>query len=58
MHMVDCDSSNDDSKEVYATKFVWSSNDKPSTCASLKPIPNMKLISLLMFLSVIGSLMS
>ena len=39
MHMVDCDSSNDDSKEVYATKFVWSSNDKPSTCASLKPIP-------------------
>ena len=25
--------------EVYAAEFVWSSNDKPSTCASLKPIP-------------------
>ena len=32
-------SSDDESKEVYATEFVWSSSDKPSTCASLKPIP-------------------
>ena len=27
------------SKEVYAAEFVWSPNDKPNTCASLKPIP-------------------
>ena len=39
MHMLDIDSSDDESKEVYAAEFVWSSNDKPSTCASLKPIP-------------------
>ena len=32
------DSSDDESKEVYAAEFVWSSDDKPSTCASLKPI--------------------
>jgi len=32
------DSSDDESKEVYATEFVWSPNDKPSTCSSLKPI--------------------
>jgi len=38
MHMLDIDSSDDESKEVYAAEFVWSSNDKPSTCASLKPI--------------------
>jgi hypothetical protein len=33
------DSSDDESSEVYPTEFVWSSNDKPSTCASLKLIP-------------------
>ena len=33
------DSSDDESNDVYASKFVWSSSDKPSTCASLKPIP-------------------
>jgi len=33
------DSSDDESKEVYAAEFVWLSNDKSSTCASLKPIP-------------------
>ena len=33
------DSSDDESKDVYAAEFVWSPNDKPSTCASLKPIP-------------------
>jgi len=32
------DSSDDESKDVYAAEFVWSPNDKPSTCASLKPI--------------------
>ena len=32
------DSSDDESKDVYAAKFVLSPNDKPSTCASLKPI--------------------
>ena len=32
------DSSDDESNDVYAAEFVWSSSDKPSTCASLKPI--------------------
>ena len=32
------DSLDDESKDVYAAKFVWSPNDKPSTCSSLKPI--------------------
>ena len=32
------DSSDDESKEVYAIEFVWSPNDKPSTCYFLKPI--------------------
>ena len=32
------DSSDDESKEVYAVEFVWSPSDKPSTCSSLKPI--------------------
>ena len=32
------DSSDDESKEVYAVEFVWSPNDKPSTCYFLKPI--------------------
>jgi len=32
------DSSDDESKEVYAAEFVWSPNDKPSTCSSLKLI--------------------
>src|SRR6185436_5767890 len=39
MHMLHGDSSDDENSEVYAAEFVWSSNDKPSTCASLKPIP-------------------
>ena len=33
------DSLDDESKDVYAAEFVWSPNNKPSTCASLKPIP-------------------
>ena len=39
MHMIHGDSSDDENSEVYAAKFVWSSSDKPSTCASLKLIP-------------------
>ena len=39
MHVLHGDSSDDENSEVYAAKFVWSSSDKPSTCASLKPIP-------------------
>jgi hypothetical protein len=31
------DYSNDESKDVYAAEFTWSSDDKPNTCASLKP---------------------
>ena len=61
VHVLHGESSNDENNEVYAAEFVWSSNDKPSTCASLKPIPKigmMRLNSLLMCLSVTGSLMS
>jgi hypothetical protein len=32
------DTSDDESGDVYATKFAWSPKDKPHTCASLKPI--------------------
>jgi hypothetical protein len=32
------DTSNDESGDVYAAKFVWSSKDKAHTCASLKLI--------------------
>ena len=39
MHMVHGDSSDDENSEVYGAEFVWSSSDKPSTCASLKMIP-------------------
>ena len=38
MHMLQGESSDDESNEVYAAEFVWSSSDKPSTCTSLKPI--------------------
>ena len=38
--MLRCDSncSDDEGKDVYATEFVWPSNDKPCTCGSVKPI--------------------
>ena len=39
MHVLHGDSSDDENNEVYAAEFVWSAIDKPSTCASLKPIP-------------------
>ena len=39
MHVLQGEPSDDEDNEVYAAEFVWSSNDKPSTCASLKPIP-------------------
>ena len=39
MHMLHGDSLDDWNSEVYAAKFVWSSSDKPITCASLKTIP-------------------
>jgi hypothetical protein len=31
------DTSDDESGDVYATEFAWSSKDKAHTCASLKP---------------------
>jgi hypothetical protein len=37
MHMLDYESSDDESKEVYVAEFTWSSDDKTNTCASLKP---------------------
>ena len=55
------DSLDDESKDVYAAEFVWSPNDKPSTCSSLKPInKNRKKRSslLLMCQSVRESLMN
>ena len=39
MHVLQGGSSDYEDNEVYAAEFVWSSNDKPITCASLKPIP-------------------
>ena len=39
IHVLNCDSSDDESNQIYVAEFVWSSNHKPSTCASLKPIP-------------------
>ena len=39
MHMIHGDSSDDENSEVYAAEFVWLSSDKPTTCASLKPVP-------------------
>ena len=39
MHVLQGEALDDEDNEVYAAEFVWSSNDKPSTCASLKPIP-------------------
>ena len=40
MQALEChsDCSDDESNKVYAAEFVWSSNDKLSTCASLKLI--------------------
>jgi hypothetical protein len=35
--MLDYESSDDESKEVYTAEFKWSSDDKANTCASLKP---------------------
>ena len=39
MHVLQGEPSDDEDNEVYAAEFVWSSNDKPSTCAFLKPNP-------------------
>ena len=61
VHVLHGESSNDENSEVYAAEFVWSSNDKPSTCSYLKPILKNRhdeVNSLLMCLSVIGFLMS
>ena len=40
VHALDCtsDCSDDESKDVYAAEFVWSSQAKPFTCSALKPI--------------------
>ena len=38
MHVLQGEPSDNEDNEVYAAEFVWSHNDKPSTCASLKPI--------------------
>jgi len=40
VYALDCNSdcSNDESNDVYATEFVWPSQDKPFTCYALKPI--------------------
>ena len=59
---VDCKSdSNDEKKEAYVAEFIWPSDAKPCSCSSLKSIPRIgknKLVSLLMFLSVIVYLMN
>ena len=38
MHVVNCDSSYEERKVVYAAQFLGSSKDKPRTCASPQPI--------------------
>jgi hypothetical protein len=61
MHMLDYESLDDESKEVYAAEFTWSSDDKANTCAYLKPAHKSRqeeVNLLLMWLSVIGSLMN
>ena len=61
MHMLHGDSSDDENSEVYGAEFVWSSSDKPSTCASLKLIPKNRHEEIkyaFNVLSVIGFLMS
>jgi hypothetical protein len=35
--MFDCESSDDENKEVCVAEFTWLPNDKANTCASLKP---------------------
>ena len=41
VYVLGCDSNclDDEGKDVYTAEFVWSSNDKPCACGSLKPIP-------------------
>ena len=61
MHMLHGDSSDDENSKVYAAEFVWSSSDKPSTCASLKLIPKNRHEEIkyaFNVLSVIGFLVS
>jgi hypothetical protein len=60
MHMLDYESLDDESKEVYASEFTWSSDDKANTCASLKPAHKSRQeeVKFLMWLSVIGSVMN
>jgi hypothetical protein len=40
MHTLECNSdySDDESKDVYATEFIWPSQAKSYTCSALKPI--------------------
>ena len=37
VHALDCNS-DDESNDVYAAEFVWTSQAKPFTCSALKPI--------------------
>jgi hypothetical protein len=55
------DYSDNESKEVYAAEFTWSSDDKLNTCASPKPAHKSRQDEIkftLMWLIVIGSLIS
>ena len=55
---VDCKyDSGDEKKEDYVAEFIWPSDAKPCSCSSLG-IGKNKLVSLLMFLSVIVYLMN
>ena len=40
VYVLGCDSNglDDEGKDVYTAEFVWSSNDKPCVCGSLKLI--------------------
>ena len=52
VHIVDndSDSSDDESKEIYAAEFVWPSKAKPCSCPSLKPVQKNRRENLLLML--------
>jgi hypothetical protein len=38
IHLVECDSSDDESTHVYIVEFVWPTKAKSSACSSLQPV--------------------
>ena len=42
MHLVERDSLDDESADVYTAELVWPTKAKPSACSSLHPVQNNK----------------